>query len=221
MNGVHDMGGMQGFGPVRREQDEPVFHEPWEGRMYGMRRMLGPGNLGGRYGIEKLAPAVYLTSSYYERWLRAAIDALVEKGVLSRDEIERRAAYYAGRPNAEVPRQEDPTAVERAHDVVFNRASPLQPGAGAPKFRVGETVRARNVHPMGHTRLPRYARGKTGVVAIFHGLHEFQDTLPAGVEPEPQPLYTVRFDGKVLWGESAEPNQSVLIDMWESYLEPA
>ena len=220
MNGVHDMGGMHGFGPVEREAGERVFHEPWEGRAYAMRRQLGELG-GGRPAIERLAPAVYLASSYYEKWLRATENTLVHRGVVTAEELDARMEYFRAHPAAAVPKRDDPEqarkAVERIHTLV-------RPGVDVgiePRFGVGDHVRVRNINPPGHTRLPRYVRGKRGVVAHFHGVHSLQDEVPPGATPPPQPVYNIRLEAMEIWGDVAEANQSLYIDVWESYIEPA
>jgi len=223
MNGIHDMGGMHGFGPIVREENEPVFHHDWEARVLAMRVATPvpiPG--GSRNNIEQMDPAAYLTTSYYEKWLHSHIKGLIDAGVLTEAELAARVAFYRDHPEASVPHREDPERVQRIqaqlHRVV---ESPRLDLPIQPQFRIGAAIRARNIHPPGHTRLPRYVRGKRGVVARFYGIYDFQDAMPAGTTAPPQPLYAVRFDARELWGESAEANSVVYIDMWESYLEPA
>jgi nitrile hydratase len=224
VNGIHDMGGMHGFGPVVREENEPVFHEEWEGRVYGMAVTKPPeiAPVGGaRYAIERMDPAHYLASSYYEHWLVWVETAIVDSGLATREELAARAAYYRENPDAAVPRREDPAQVERA--LAHIRAPEVldRPGGSAPRFQVGDRVRARNVHPRGHTRLPRYVRGKRGQVASLVGIHDFQDRNPDGQRiGGPQAVYSVRFAGDELWGPSAEARSEVYLDLWDSYLEP-
>ena len=226
MNGIHDMGGMHGFGPVPREEDEPVFHAPWEGRIFGIMLAVGPHRLfprhgGLRAGLENLAPARYLASSYYERWVLALEGAVVEKGVVTAEELDARTEFLHQKPEASLVRREDPEQVGRTLEWLGTRR-PLHKDVGVVAgFAVGGAVRARNANPLGHTRLPRYVRGKRGVIERIHGVHAFQDTVPQGVEPLPQAVYSVRFDAGELWGESAEARETLHVDMWESYLEPA
>jgi nitrile hydratase len=219
VNGIHDMGGMHGFGPVEREEDEPVFHAPWEGRVLAVARSLRgyrywtPDE--GRHGIERMDPAGYLAASYYERWLSRTETLLVEKGVLTREELAARAAHYRAQPDAPLPRpgariQEAPA--ERAH--LFRR------DGAPPRFKPGDRVAARNTQPRGHTRLPRYVRGKRGVIELVHGVFVFPDTNAHGRGESPQPVYSVRFSARELWGDGAEPNEHVNLDLWESYLLP-
>ena len=220
MNGVHDMGGMHGFGRVEREEGEPVFHEPWEGRAYAMRRQLGPLG-GGRPAVERLEPAVYLASSYYEKWLRAAENTLVEHGVVTAEELDARTEHFRTDPAAAVPTRDDPEQAKKAVERIHTLVRPGRDVGIEPAFAVGDRVRVRNINPPGHTRLPRYVRGKRGVVARFHGVHDVQDAVAPGVTPPPQPVYNVQFEASELWGEAAEANQRLYVDMWESYIEPA
>lgn len=221
MNGIHDMGGMHGFGPIQRDEDGPIFHEEWEGRLFAIRQATPipiPG--GSRNNIENMSPADYLTTSYYEKWLHAQIKGLLDAGVLTEAELEERTARYRDNPEAEVPRRNDPAGVQRFLDRLHQLESPLRDLDIDTTFSVGDRVRARNIHPPGHTRLPRYVRGKLGVVTRYYGIYDFQDAAPIGQqESAPQPLYAVRFDGRELWSDACEPNSVVYIDMWESYLE--
>ena len=207
MDGVHDMGGMHGFGPVQREADEPVFHAPWEGVVYAMNA-IGPrwfDNINAsRHALEVLPPAEYLGSTYYERWLRRLELRLVELGLATQDELNARIKRLAANPDEPRPERSDPHIMERAHRR-FARARRLhQPDGAPPRFSVGDRVLTRNIHPAGHTRLPRYARGKVGVIAIVHGSHDFPDTDAHGLGAQPQGIYSVRFTAQELWGPDAE-----------------
>ena len=217
MNGVHDMGGMDGFGPVEREDDEPVFHHPWEGRVFAIRAALRPkdrvpGWGSFRYDLERIPPADYLRMSYYERWFAISMDRLLRSGLVTKAELE------TGRPGPGPP---GPTL---RPGPVARRSGPGRLDADVPpRFRPGEDVRARNLHPPGHTRLPRYTRGKTGVVKRDNGVYALQDTDEAGqaIDRPPQHVYTVRFAARDLWGERASARDTVYVDLWEDYLEPA
>jgi nitrile hydratase len=222
MNGIHDMGGMHGFGPIQIEQNEPVFHHAWEGRVAAMT-MGTPAPIpgGGRYAIERMDPAGYLAASYYERWLFARILGLIEAGILTREEFEALEQYYRSHPEAEPPQRNDPEVALPLVARVRMRERVELKDDHKRAFGIGDAVRPKNIHPAGHTRLPRYVRGKRGVVTRCYGVQLIQDTLQPGVEAQPEPVYAVRFDGAELWGDSAEPNSAVYIDMWESYLEPA
>ncbi len=222
MDGIHDMGGMHGFGPVPREANEPVFHEAWEGRLYAMRvstRLADPGNL--RQHIERMEPGQYLNSSYYEKWLHAWTQILLANGALTEEELQARERLLSQEPTAPLPRREDPAQARQALGRL-RTPQPLQRVAEAqPRFRIGDSVSTRHFHPPGHTRLPRYARGKKGVVVGYYGCQDFEDEAPADSLARVQPLYAVRFAARDLWGESAEPASTVHLDMWESYLETA
>ena len=219
MNSIHDMGGMHGFGPIKREANEPVFHHAWEGRVFGMH--WAPPIIRLRYAIERMHPVHYLVSSYYENWLYVQTQGLIEAGILTQAQLDDRIAYFRNNPNATPPQRHDPELVQQFLVDVRAPQSLQREISINPAFDIGDTVKARNMHPVGHTRLPRYARGRCGVVAQFYGIHDINDTLPPGVEAQPQPLYSVRFEAWELWGQSAEPNCAVYLDMWESYLEPA
>ena len=221
MDGVHDMGGMHGFGPIEAEENEPTFHAAWEGRVLAIcfgTRVRVPG--GFRNNIEKLDPAFYLASSYYEKWLHARIKGLIDAGAITKDELESAIERCASRPGAPVPTRGVEEAKEQSGE--SPRAVQRKSGeASEPQYKVGDRVRARNTHPAGHTRLPRYIRGKVGEVIRTYRRQGFQDAEPMSDHDGPQPVYAVRFDGTEVWGESAEPNSSVCLDMWEAYLQPA
>lgn len=224
MNGVHDMGGMHGFGPVRPEAGEPPFHAPWERRAFGLTLAMGASgqwNLDmSRAARENLPPATYLAASYYEIWLRGLQHLLLERGLVRGAELESGQPMQPGPP---------PVRLLRADEVgaVLARGSPAaRPATGPARFAIGERVRARQWHPPGHTRLPRYARGQVGTVVACHGAHVYPDrhsaTAPgAAFDDRPEWLYTVAFDGRTLWGDAAEPGLVVSVDAWEPYLEPA
>lgn len=224
MNGVHDMGGQHGHGPVRPEVDEPLFHAPWERRALGLTLAMGAT---GQWNIdmsrsarESLPPATYLSSSYYRIWTLALEALMLERGLVTPAELE------AGAAHGTAPR---PLRVLKAADVdaALRRGSPTERPAAAPaRYAAGDRVRAVNDHPAGHTRLPRYVRGHVGVVTLVHGCHVYPDRhavrRPDGsFDESPAWLYTVAFDGHELWGRSAEPGTTVSVDAWEPYLEPA
>jgi nitrile hydratase subunit beta len=223
VNGIHDMGGMHGFGRVEREEDEPVFHAAWEARVLGLSRACSAQRLfnidESRHGIERMAPADYLASSYYERWLDRTVRLLVEKGVITREALERRMTQLASGPDP-APPHADPQLLGRMLGALTGRTPYRQPGP-EPRFAPGDRVLTRCDAPAGHTRLPRYARGKPGVIDRVHGCYIFPDTNAHGQGEEPHALYTVRFDASHLWGASAEPCAPVHLDLWERYLEPA
>lgn len=218
MNGIHDMGGMHNFGPVEREEDEPVFHEPWEERAFALTLAMGAWKKwnidGARHARELLPPADYLAMSYYERWIAVLIAQIVETGLAGPEEL------ATGRP---APGSGKATPAIAARDVAesLRRGSlVLREVPAAPRFRVGQRVRARNMNPEGHTRLPRYVRGKTGTVARDHGVHVFPDSNAHLRGEKPQHLYNVRFAARELWGAEASAQDSVCLDLWEDHLEP-
>jgi nitrile hydratase beta subunit len=221
MNGAHDMGGMHGFGPVEREENEPLWHAAWEpavvGIMQGLRgrqRLFNIDEM--RRGIESMAPADYLAAGYYERWLSSLETLLVEKGVLTHEEIDARTEHCRAHPDAPLP---DPPGGGPAAAPPPTGIHPYRRDGSPPRFKPGDRVTTRNAHPAHHTRLPRYARGKRGVIERVYGVFVFPDTHAHGQGECPQPLYNVRFAARDLWGDSAEPNEHVSIDLWESYLE--
>ncbi len=224
MNGVHDMGGMHGFGPIARGEGPEPFHAKWEGRMFGMLLALGshgihdPGGL--RAALEGLEPASYLGSGYFERWLQVTEKALLDKGYLTLAELDQKTEELDARPDAVPFRRADPAATARLMEAVHTRSPSSRDGGSAPRFRAGDSVRVRNLHSPGHTRLPRYVRGKLGTIAKLHGIHDFHDLPPEGSLDSPQPVYSVRFEAEELWGEAAEARQRLYLDMWESYLKP-
>ena len=223
MNGIHDMGGMHGFGRVDREENEPVFHAPWEGRVLGISRACSAQHLfnidESRHGIERMAPVDYLAASYYERWLDRTVRLLVEKGVITREELDRRMAQLAGGVDPAPPHR-DPKLLDRMLRATKERPHFRQPGP-PPRFAAGDRVFTRLDAPEGHTRLPRYARGKYGVIDAVHGTFIFPDTNAHGQGEQSHALYSVRFDANDLWGVSAEPRSPVHLDLWERYLAPA
>jgi nitrile hydratase len=217
VNGVHDMGGMHGLGPVVPELDEPVFHHAWEGRVHALN-LASPtrGNIdAGRHRIELLPAADYLRMSYYEKWLTRVEQLLVEAGLVTAQEL------ASGRAEPTAPKS---TPVRPAHSVEAALTAPysyLREAPGAPKFAVGERVRALNLNPTGHTRLPRYVRGRLGVVERRHGAHVWPDSNAHGLGEDPQHLYSVAFAAQDLWGPEASARDSVRLDLWEPYLERA
>ena len=211
------MGGMQGMGPVLHEDQEPPFHEAWEGRIYALTRALRAGGLNidaSRRAIERIPPAEYLRMSYYEKWITRDIELFVERGIVTREEIE------TDNPAPGSKKATPSLTAAAAAAIAPVRGNFMRPQAQAKAhFKVGQHVRARNLNPPGHTRLPRYARGKSGVVARHHGIFVFPDTNAHFLGEHPQHLYSVRFNARELWGESASARDFVYIDMWDSYLE--
>jgi len=220
MNGIHDMGGMHGMGPIRHEPNEPVFHEAWEGRVYAINRAIGAWGKwnidAGRHGVELLPPADYLRMSYYEKWLARNVELLMKHGLVTRQEIE------TGKPAPGSPKATPALTADAARAAAARRGSYMRPEAPAKaRFQAGEHVRTRNINPVGHTRLPRYARGKEGAIFRHHGIFVFPDTNAHFLGEQPQHLYSVRFAARDLWGDGASPRDSVYLDLWDSYLEHA
>ena len=218
MDGIHDMGGMHGFGKVEAEANEPVFHAPWEGHCLALNRAMGYTGIWTidqtRAGIEELPPDVYLSSSYYKKWALRLENLVVARGLADADEI---AAGHALRPGKTLKRKLAPADVPNT----LTRGSFARPAQAPARFKPGDRVRTKNIHPATHTRLPRYARGRTGVIEALRGCHVFPDTAAIGKGEDPQWLYTVLFEGRELWGDSAEPSLKVSIEAFEPYLEPA
>jgi nitrile hydratase len=218
MNGIHDMGGMHGFGAVEPEADEPPFHHPWEGRVLGMNRAMGAARLWNidmsRFSLERLAPLAYLGSSYYKRWELGLESRLLAHGLVGEDEL---AAGHSLRPGKALPKKLAAAEVER----VMTRGCYARPTNQKARFSPGDPVRARNINPESHTRLPRYVRGHVGLVEAVRGCHVFPDAVVRGAGEDPQWLYTVVFTGRELWGEDAEPNLKISVEAFEPYLDPA
>ena len=218
MNSVHDMGGMDGMGPVEPEPNEPVFHEEWEARVFALTLGIGPWGRGRNWGsfrfaLESIPAADYLFMSYYERWFTALlVNRLIESNLVTPAELE------SGEADPDLSRPS-----------LLPAAGGASPGSGSgappvsPRFRPEQLVRARNLHPRGHIRLPRYTRGKRGTVVRDHGVFALQDTDANGqtLRGRPQHMYTVCFTAVELWGDRASARDTVYVDLWEDYLEPA
>jgi nitrile hydratase len=218
MDGVHDMGGMDGFGKVEVENNEPPFHAPWEGRVLAMQRAMGYAGAWhidhSRFAQEKLPPLSYLGSSYYQRWMLAMESNVTERGYATPEELKAGHAKTAGK---NLPRKLTPDVV----DAGLSRSSFYRQQQGPQKFKPGDKVRTANIHPATHTRLPRYARDKVGVVEMCHGCHMYPDSVATDRGDNPQWLYTVVFDSRELWGPDADPTLKISIDAFEPYLEKA
>jgi nitrile hydratase beta subunit len=217
MNSVHDMGGMHGMGPIEYDKDEPVFHEPWEGRAWALVRTMGrwgtPRTRNFRYELELIPAADYLRMSYYERFISLMIDRLLRANLVTRSELESGTAESGSPKPAPPPPQ-------------AGRVGTAASGVDAhvkPRFKVGQQIRARIINPLGHTRLPRYTRGRLGTIARDHGPFAFQDTDVHGdpLSQIPQHVYTVRFAARELWGAQADPRDGVYVDVWDDHLEHA
>lgn len=217
MNGAQDMGGQMGFGPVAPEENEPVFHADWERRVLAVTLAMGATGQwnidASRHARESIPPADYLSRSYYEIWLAGLERLMAERGLVSADEIEAGHALHPARPLARVLKAKDVAAT-------LARGGPAnRPAATKAAFAVGERVRTKVMHPEGHTRLPRYARGAPGVIERVHGTHVFPDKNAHGLGEDPQWLYSIAFRGTDIWGADSDPALTLRIDLWEPYLE--
>jgi nitrile hydratase beta subunit len=224
VNGIHDMGGMHGFGKLPLDDNEPVFHHAWEARVLATNLALSP-HLGSnvdrfRYLIESMSPADYLTSSYYERWLASILAACAEQELLSAAEL---SAIERGQEPPATEAQATAIPASAIRNIVTGGKPAQRDHSGASLFSVGQTVRARNLNPAGHTRLVRYARGKRGEILADNGKQVLADDNAMHRAARPERIYNVRFSARELWGDSANPRgnprDSVCIDLWESYLE--
>ncbi len=219
MNSIHDMGGMHGMGPIEYEKNEPVFHAPWEGRVFALNVAMGAWRKwnidASRHGIELIPAADYLRMSYYEKWFTRLLDLLLKSGLVSPAELE------SGRPAPGTPKLEPPFTAAKVAETL-GKGGPASRNVPVPAlFHAGQRVRARNLNPTGHTRLPRYVRGRVGTVDRDHGVFVFPDSNAQFVGEKPQHVYSVRFAARELWGPEASERDSVYVDMWDDYLEPA
>lgn len=219
MNGVHDMGGQHGMGPVQYEKNEPVFHAEWEGRVYALTRAMRAWRKWSldtdRHTLERMPPLDYLRMSYYERWFERLAHHVVQYGFVTREEL----ASGAAAPGSA---KATPAFTLATRSRWPNRGIPSSRDASVrPLFTAGQRVRTKNFHPTGHTRLPRYARGKTGVIERDHGVYVFPDTNAHSRGEKRQHAYSVRFSAQELWGPEASPRDSVHLDLWDDYLDRA
>jgi nitrile hydratase beta subunit len=218
MNGIHDMGGMQDMGPIQYGKTEAVFHAEWESRVFALVLATGAWrrwNLDAfRHTREVLPPVDYLEMSYYEQWFSGLQDLLVKRGLVTAEEID------TGKPAAGTTRLTPPLTSDKIALTLPNRIHAQRDLPLSPLFKVGQRVRARNMHPVGHTRLPRYVRGKVGTVDRDHGVFTFPDTNAHFIGEKPQHVYSVCFAARELWGAQAPEQDRVYLDMWDDYLEP-
>lgn len=226
MNGVHDLGGTDGLGPVPVPDSEPVYHEEWEKAAFGMFSMAFRAGFFGvdafRSGIEQMHPAAYLLSPYYDHWAHAVEHYGVAKGVLDEAEIDKRMQFFLENPDAPMPERDDPDLLAFVEGVVKSGAPAGRPSDKVAQFAVGDPVTVLDDSPFGHTRKARYVRGKTGVVTHAHGTMIYPDSAGNGGGDAPEHVYTVKFSNEELWGaEAAEPNGVVYFDVWEPYIVPA
>ena len=219
MNGVHDMGGMHGLGPIAPETNEPIFHARWEARVLALTLAVGAWGRwtldASRHQRETIAGEQYLAMSYYQKWLTGLEALMIKTGLVTATEM------AEGRPAVDDVRQTPPLLAARVPTALAQGGPTSRTIATVDRFQIGEAVRARMINPTGHTRLPRYVRGRQGVIERLHGAHVFPDANAQGLGEAPQPLYGVRFMARDLWGDEAAPVDSVHLDLWDSYLEPA
>ncbi len=217
MDGIHDLGGKQGYGEVLREADEPVFHARWEAKVFAL--MMSSGAAGAwhnsdrfRHLIERIDPVSYLSDGYYGRWLGGLETGLIEAGVLNQAAIQRRYSELGGDESARIAaRPEKP----------YQGKPPVQAGSirtvPEPKFKIGDQVITSKVGKSGHTRLPAYARGKHGKITACHAGWVYPDTNAHESGEQPQQLYTVEFQSEELWGKESE-SMTLCLDLFEPYL---
>ena len=219
MNGVHDMVGMHGLGPIEYEKDEPVFHSRWEALSFALNIATRAGRKwnidSGRHEIELLPAADYLRMSYYEKWAARLEKLLVKSCLVTESEI------ASGQPAPDSPKATPAVTADQVPKMLRTGALASRDIEVEQRFQIGQSVRARNINPEGHTRLPRYARGKIGEIHLHHGVYVFPDTNAHFRGENPQHVYSVRFTARELWGNQASPRDAVYIDMWDDYLEPA
>jgi nitrile hydratase subunit beta len=222
MDGVHDMGGMHGFGPVVRPGGESAYHERWEPRIFAISALVGIEGLGagpgGRVVREEMDPARYLAASYYERWLYSTEQRLLRKGTIAPGDVE--AMMQRLQAGEAMPEHRDPALAQRIL-AGLRSGYPMEAVSDAPRFEPGQRVRVKRMHPPGHTRCPRYVRGAVGLVEEVRGADRLPDRAVYGEKATPEPVYSVAFGSQELWGAAEEPAWTVLLDLWESYLEPA
>ncbi len=222
MNGVHDLGGMDGFGPINPEPEaeESVFHADWEKRVFGLTLaagFLGKWNIDmSRFARERQHPVDYLRHTYYENWLAGLEKLLAEVKLVTPEELK------TGKASGPADRsmQQRVLKAEAVAEVIAKGSPVTMTVATPPRFKPGELVRAINRHPTGHTREPRYVRGRVGTIQAHHGAHVFPDQNAEGSK-KGRHLYSVRFTAEALWGETASSREAVYADLWEDYLEPA
>jgi len=218
MNGAHDLGGMHGFGQVEIEKNEPVFHFPWEKRAFALTLASGfhgKWNLDmSRYAREQMPPAEYLATTYYEHWLFGLQKLLVEQQLVTAIELQ---TGHAEAKTSELRALQ----VSDVESLLRKRRAARLDEDVPPRFRAGERVVARNINPTGHTRLPRYARGRRGVIDRDHGVFIFADTHAMSRDKKPQHCYSVRFTARELWGTDASAHDSVFVDLWDDHLDRA
>ena len=218
MQGIHDLGGMDGFTLPERDPG-PVLAQEWERQVWGLLFSLSiPGvATGGRVAIESIPPALYLTMPYYARWLYIQEQALLASGVVTEEELRNPDGPMT---IPDIPDFQPPVAAEVLAFLEQDASAQLAQDVPA-LFSVGDSVVVQNEYPAGHTRVPGYVRGRRGIILKDHGVYPFLDAIPEGVQRRPQHLYTVRFTGPELWGTRGNPRDVIHVDLWDDHLEPA
>jgi nitrile hydratase beta subunit len=218
MDGVHDLGGREGFGPIRDKDDDKPFHEEWETRAFGMAQSSA-GGAGWtidwfRHCRELIPPIDYLTRPYFDQWVATLAAQMIDEGYLTLEELKSGASAFTPQPDYPA----GTAGASRAF--VANPKSYAMEAASSPRFVLGDAVHARISGDPGHTRLPGYVRGRSGVVHAHHGGHILPDASARG-EMRAEHLYTVSFAASELWPEAKASRDRVFVDLWESYLETA
>ncbi|MES0879570.1 nitrile hydratase subunit beta [Roseibium sp. SCP14] len=219
MNGAQDLGGQMGFGPIELEENEPNFHADWEERAFAVTLAMGATGSwtldASRFARETLPPADYLSSSYYKIWTMGLEKLVVENGLVTPEELKQGHALSPAKPVKRVMKAEDVAGI-------LAKGGPVDRTEQQPaRFRIGDRIRTKRMHPEHHTRLPRYARDTVGEIEAIHGVHVFPDTNAHGKGEQPTWLYGVAFKGTDIWGPDSDPKLKLRIDLWEPYLDPA
>ncbi len=218
MNSAHDLGGMMGFGPVDTSDQNINFHEEWEARIFALT--LAAGATGcwnidkSRHARESLNPAQYLSSSYYQIWLAGLEKLLLAADLVSSNELADGGRREPPKPVANILKSGD------VLNVMMRGSSYERDAVNEPAYKTGDMVLTKNMHPEGHTRIPRYVRNKPGTIERIHGCHVFPDSNAHDNGENPQWLYRVRFSARDIWGEDHPARDSIFVDLWETYLEP-
>ena len=219
MNGVHDMGGLHGLGAIDAPADEPLFHATWEARVLAMTLAVGAWGRwnidASRHARESIPGPTYLAMSYYEKWLTALVELTVDGGLVTADEL------ASGKPAPGMAKAAPPLTADKVPAALALGGPTSRDGPAPHRFKIGDAVRARNINPTGHTRLPRYARSRIGVIERDHGAHVLPDTNAHYQGECPERLYGVRFSARELWGDAARADDSLHLDLWDRYLDPA
>ncbi|POF32376.1 nitrile hydratase subunit beta [Roseibium marinum] len=219
MNGAQDLGGQMGFGPIETEKDELNFHAGWEERAFAITLAMGATGTwtldASRHAREALHPADYLSSSYYEIWTKGLERLVVTHGLATDEELKQAKVLVPAKPIKRVLKVED------VADVLAKGAPVDRPRQQAARYRVGDRVHTKRMHPVTHTRLPRYARDVAGRIEVIHGVHVFPDANAHDKGEQPAWLYGIAFKGTDIWGPDSDPNLSLRLDLWEPYLDLA